>query len=128
MPSERSLRSCAPRAASTISRELRGNATTRSGKLEYRASTAQGHVEQSAHRPKLAINPGLPTYGQERLAGASAGPGRAAVPGPATAPAAAKLALGAGVESAADLQTPATLQSLVWNVATNVIVETLAVS
>src|ERR1700730_1659775 len=40
------------RAASTISRELRRNAATRSGGLEYRASTAQWHAERSARRPK----------------------------------------------------------------------------
>ena len=34
------------RAASTISRELRRNAATRSGGLEYRASTAQWHAER----------------------------------------------------------------------------------
>ena len=47
------------RAPSTISRELRRNAATRSGKLEYRASTAQWHAERSARRPKpatLAVN------------------------------------------------------------------------
>ena len=42
------------RAASTISRELRRNAATRSGGLEYRASTAQWHAERSARRPKQA--------------------------------------------------------------------------
>jgi IS30 family transposase len=35
-------------AASTISRELRRNAATRSGGLEYRATTAQLHIP--AHR------------------------------------------------------------------------------
>jgi transposase-like protein len=39
-------------AASTISRELRRNAATRSGGLEYRATTAQWHAERSARRPK----------------------------------------------------------------------------
>jgi len=42
------------RAASTVSRELRRNAATRSGGLEYRASTAQWHAERSARRPKRA--------------------------------------------------------------------------
>ena len=42
------------RAASTISRELRRNAATRSGGLEYRATTAQWHAERSARRPKQA--------------------------------------------------------------------------
>ena len=40
------------RAASTISRELRRNAVTRSGDLAYRATTAQWHAERSARRPK----------------------------------------------------------------------------
>jgi len=74
------------RRTSTISRELRRNAATRSGKLEYRASTAQWHAERSARRPKrakLATNPVLRAYVQERLAGAVAAPGGAAVPGPA---------------------------------------------
>jgi hypothetical protein len=38
----------------TISRELRRNAATRSGGLEYRAATAQWHAERSARRPKQA--------------------------------------------------------------------------
>ena len=41
------------RTASTISRELRRNAATRSGGLEYRATTAQWHAERSARRPSL---------------------------------------------------------------------------
>src|SRR5258707_9441058 len=60
------------RAASTVSRELRRNAATRSGGLEYRASTAQWHAERSARRPKrakLAINAALRAYVQDRLAG-----------------------------------------------------------
>src|SRR3954465_942756 len=47
------------RAPSTISRELRRNAATRSGGLAYRATTAQWHADRSARRPKaakLAIN------------------------------------------------------------------------
>ena len=40
------------RAASTISRELRRNAATRGGGLEYRATTAQWHADRSARRPK----------------------------------------------------------------------------
>ena len=73
------------RAASTISRELRRNAATRSGKLEYRASTAQWHAEPLARRPKrtkLVTNPALQAYVQERLAGAVAAPGGTAAPGP----------------------------------------------
>src|SRR3982751_3267468 len=42
------------RAPSTISRELRRNAATRSGGLEYRATTAQWHADRSARRPKPA--------------------------------------------------------------------------
>lgn len=42
------------RAVSTISRELRRNAATRSGGLEYRATTAQWHADRSARRPKPA--------------------------------------------------------------------------
>jgi len=60
------------RASSTISRELRRNAATRSGNLEYRATTAQWHAERSARRPKtakLAANETLRCYVQDRLAG-----------------------------------------------------------
>jgi len=42
------------RAASTISRELRRNAATRGGDLDYRATTAQWHADRRARRPKLA--------------------------------------------------------------------------
>jgi IS30 family transposase len=42
------------RSPSTISRELRRNAATRSGRLDYRASVAQWHAEQRAKRPKAA--------------------------------------------------------------------------
>jgi IS30 family transposase len=42
------------RAASTISRELRRNAATRSGGLAYRATTAQWLAERAARRPKQA--------------------------------------------------------------------------
>ena len=48
------------RAPSTISRELRRNAATRGGNLDYRATTAQWHAERAANRPKaakLATNP-----------------------------------------------------------------------
>jgi len=74
------------RAPSTISRELRRNAATRSGNLDYRATTAQWHAERAAGRPKaakLATNPELRSYVQDRLAGAVVAPGGAAVPGPA---------------------------------------------
>jgi len=74
------------RSGSTVSRELRRNAATRSGGLEYRATTAQWHAERAGRRPKpakLAVNAALRTYVQDRLAGAVAAPGGAAVPGPA---------------------------------------------
>ena len=47
------------RSPSTISRELRRNAATRGGGLEYRATTAQWHADRRARRPKpakLAVN------------------------------------------------------------------------
>src|SRR6478672_4009952 len=53
------------RAPSTISRELRRNAGTRSGRLTYRASTAQWHADLRARRPKrakLAVNAELRRY------------------------------------------------------------------
>jgi len=74
------------RVESTISRELRRNAATRSGGLEYRAITAQWHAEQAGRRPKpakLATNAALRSYVQERLAGVVTAPSGAAVPGPA---------------------------------------------
>lgn len=74
------------RAPSTISRELRRNAATRGGNLDYRAITAQWHADRAARRPKrakLAANAALRTYVQDRLAGAVIAPGGAAVPGPA---------------------------------------------
>jgi IS30 family transposase len=74
------------RAASTVSRELRRNAATRSGALEYRATTAQWHAERSARRPKpakLAVNATLRAYVQERLAGRVIAPDGTLVPGPA---------------------------------------------
>ena len=74
------------RAPSTISRELRRNAATRSGGLDYRATTAQWHAERSARRPKLAKiahNAALQQYVQERLAGLVVAPNGARVPGPA---------------------------------------------
>jgi IS30 family transposase len=76
------------RSPSTISRELKRNAATRSGSLTYRASTAQWHAERRARRPKpakLAANPQLRRYVQDRLAGAVERRGGAAVSGPAVA-------------------------------------------
>jgi hypothetical protein len=43
------------RSPSTISRELRRNAATRTAQLEYRASIAQGKAELMSRRPKTAI-------------------------------------------------------------------------
>jgi IS30 family transposase len=60
------------RSSSTISRELRRNAATRSGGFEYRASTAQWHADRKSKRPKvakLAGNEELRQYVQARLAG-----------------------------------------------------------
>jgi transposase len=76
------------RAPSTISRELRRNAATRSGGLEYRATTAQWHAERAARRPKvakLATNAVLRAYVQDRLAGTVAAPGGTMVAGPSVA-------------------------------------------
>jgi IS30 family transposase len=60
------------RAPSTVSRELRRNAATRGGKLEYRASVAQWKADLIARRPKtakLAANERLRDYVQDRLSG-----------------------------------------------------------
>jgi IS30 family transposase len=73
------------RAPSTISRELRRNAATRSGGFEYRATTAQWHAERRARRPKtakLAASPELRRYVQDRLAGVIASPDGTPVAGP----------------------------------------------
>jgi transposase-like protein len=102
------------RAPSTISRELRRNAATRGGKLEYRASVAQWKAELLARRPKpakLVENERLREYVQQRLAGqirhpgrdtggracydAMEGPQQAATPGPT---------VGDGMEPGADRQ------------------------
>ncbi|ASR56021.1 IS30 family transposase [Cellulomonas sp. PSBB021] len=60
------------RSPSTISRELRRNAATRSGRREYRATVAQWKAQEAAKRPKvakLAVNDRLREYVQERLDG-----------------------------------------------------------
>lgn len=83
------VRACARqlgRAPSTISRELRRNAATRGGGLDYRATVAQWHADRAAQRPKaakLAMHAGLRQYVQERLAGVIASPGGTPVCGPA---------------------------------------------
>jgi len=76
------------RAPSTVSRELRRNAATRGGKLEYRAVVAQWKAELLARRPKtakLVDNERLHDYVQERLSGRIFRPNGAGVAGPATA-------------------------------------------
>jgi IS30 family transposase len=73
------------RSPSTISRELRRNAATRCGRLDYRATTAQWHADRRARRPKpakLAVNQMLRRYVQDRLAGVVQGPDGVAVGGP----------------------------------------------
>jgi len=60
------------RSPSTISRELRRNASTRAYPPTYKASTAQWHAERRARRPKAAKlcgNDKLREYVQERLSG-----------------------------------------------------------
>jgi IS30 family transposase len=60
------------RSPSTISRELRRNASTRTNPPTYKASTAQWHAERRARRPKAAKlcgNDTLRHYVQERLSG-----------------------------------------------------------
>src|SRR3954467_3422572 len=104
------------RAPSTISRELRRNAATRSGGLAYRATTAQWHADRSARRPKsakLAINEPLRRSVQDRLAGLIIAPNGAAVHGPGgawegpPAGAAAGPARGHGLEPGTDRPPPA---------------------
>lgn len=73
------------RVPSTISRELRHNAATRSGGFEHRATTAQWHADRSALRPKpakLAMNERLREYVQDRLAGRIVAPGGKEMRGP----------------------------------------------
>ena len=76
------------RSPSTISRELRRNAATRGGGLEYRAHTAQWHADRAAMRPKpakLLTNPALHEYVQDRLSGNIAMPGGRSIAGPQVA-------------------------------------------
>lgn len=77
------------RDPSTISRELRRNAATRGGKLEYRASVAQWKAELLARRPKtakLAASARLREYVRERLAGQVRRPDGTPATGPAAVP------------------------------------------
>src|SRR3712207_1476647 len=73
------------RAPSTISRELRRNAATRGGRLDYRAGIAQWKAELMARRPKtakLVANDRLRDYIQDRLAGVIQRPDGTAAAGP----------------------------------------------
>jgi IS30 family transposase len=77
------------RAPSTISRELRRNASTRSGDFVYRATIAQWHADRAALRPKaakLATHERLRIYVAERLAGAIQTPRGTPIAGPSVAP------------------------------------------
>jgi IS30 family transposase len=69
----------------TISRELRRNAAARAGVVEYRASVAQWKAERAARRPrvaKLAANPRLRVWVEQRLAGAVTDAEGRPIPGP----------------------------------------------
>ena len=73
------------RSPSTISREIRHNASTRAGGLVYRATTAQWHSDRKAKRPKvakLATNAELRKYVEERLAGKISTPSGSKLLGP----------------------------------------------
>lgn len=77
------------RSPATVSRELRRNAATRSGGLEYRAITAQWHADRRAKRPKpakLAENERLRAYVQARLAGTVTGADGQPIRGPRVPP------------------------------------------
>lgn len=66
------------RHPSTISRELRRNASTRTWRLDYEPSLAQWHAERRPGRPKVAklvTNDRLRDYVQDRLAGVVRAPG-----------------------------------------------------
>ena len=97
-PSVRRSLSCVPVAAgvrevarrlgrspSTISRELRRNAATRSGRLDYRATTAQWHADRARGGPSRPSSPSTSRcarYVQDRLAGVVQRPDGVAVGGP----------------------------------------------
>lgn len=73
------------RDPSTISRELRRNAATRSTNPGYRASVAQWKAELAQKRPKtakLVTNPALRAYVEERLSGQISRPDGTVVTGP----------------------------------------------
>jgi len=76
------------RSPSTISRELRRNASTRTYRLDYKASVAQWHAERRARRPKpakLVGNHRLRQYVQDRLSGVVRGVDGLVVAGPTAA-------------------------------------------
>lgn len=76
------------RSPSTISREVRRNAATRGGRIEYRASVAQWHCDRRARRPKVAklvANEQLRDFVQQRLAGEICRPDGTLVSGPTVA-------------------------------------------
>ena len=69
----------------TISRELRRNAATHGGTLQYRAMVAQWKAERAAERPKvakLAQNTRLRGYVQDRLSGTVLDVQGKPIPGP----------------------------------------------
>jgi IS30 family transposase len=73
------------RHPSTISRELRRNASTRTCHLDFKASIAQWHAERRARRPKVAklvTNARLREYVQDRLSGRIRTPHGTRVVGP----------------------------------------------
>jgi IS30 family transposase len=73
------------RSPSTISRELRRNAATHGGTLQYRATVAQWKSERAAERPKvakLAQNRRLRGYVQDRLSGTVLDVQGKPIPGP----------------------------------------------
>lgn len=77
------------RSPSTVSRELKRNAATRGGKLEYRPSVAQWKSELVARRPKpakLVTNQQLHHYVQDRLEGKIHDAAGREVAGPRQAP------------------------------------------
>lgn len=77
------------RSPSTVSREVRRNASTRTYRLEYRASVAQWHAERRGRRPKtakLVQNGRLREYVQDRLSGAVQIPDGTVVQGPQIPP------------------------------------------
>ena len=81
----REIARCLGRSPSTVSRELRRNAATRGGMLDYRATVAQWKAERAAKRPKVAKlgqNDRLQAYVQSRLAGVVIDAEGRPIPGP----------------------------------------------